>query len=386
MKKIFIFIISLFILIMPLKINGEEKVEIAKNSKSAILMEPSTKTILYEKNSHEKLAPASMTKIMTLLLTYEALDSGRLSLDDEVLISAKAASMGGTQIFVQEGNSVKVYDLLKGIGIASANDAAVAMAEKVGGTVDNFVLMMNKKAKELGCNDTNFKNPHGLDEEGHYSSAYDMALIASELVNKHKNVLEITSTYEEYINLNGQNHWLVNTNKLVRFYKGMDGLKTGYTDMAKYCLTGTMEKNGMRLISVAMGVDTKDNRNEDTINMMEYGFSIYGIKNILKSDKPLGQIYISNGNPRNIDYYVEEDVNVLGDINTKEIKYEIKKEFDNVKAPLKKGDVVGKLYLEYNNKTYEYNLIIKKDLKKSSYIRMLYNNFKDIISGKVNVI
>lgn len=215
MKKIFIFIISLFILIMPLKINGEEKVEIAKNSKSAILMEPSTKTILYEKNSHEKSAPASMTKIMTLLLTYEALDSGRLSLDDEVLISAKAASMGGTQIFVQEGNSVKVYDLLKGIGIASANDAAVAMAEKVGGTVDNFVLMMNKKAKELGCNDTNFKNPHGLDEEGHYSSAYDMALIASELVNKHKNVLEITSTYEEYINLNGQNHWLVNTNKVV---------------------------------------------------------------------------------------------------------------------------------------------------------------------------
>ena len=199
MKKIFIFIISLFILIMPLKINGEEKVEIAKNSKSAILMEPSTKTILYEKNSHEKSAPASMTKIMTLLLTYEALDSGRLSLDDEVLISAKAASMGGTQIFVQEGNSVKVYDLLKGIGIASANDATVAMAEKVGGTVDNFVLMMNKKAKELGCNDTNFKNPHGLDEEGHYSSAYDMALIASELVNKHKEVLDITSTYEEYI-------------------------------------------------------------------------------------------------------------------------------------------------------------------------------------------
>lgn len=215
MKKILIFIISLFILIFPISINGEEKVELSKSGKSAILIETSTKEILYEKNAHEKLAPASMTKIMTLLLLYEALDSGRISLNDEVLISAKASAMGGTQIFVQEGNTVKVEELLKGIGIASANDAAVAIAEKLGGTVDNFVLMMNKKAKELGALDTNFKNPHGLDEEGHYSSAYDMALIASELVNKHKSVLNITSTYEEYINVNGQNHWLVNTNKVV---------------------------------------------------------------------------------------------------------------------------------------------------------------------------
>lgn len=383
MKKIFI--ISLFLLLLPINIYGEG-VELAKKSKSAILIESSTKSILYEKNSHEKLAPASMTKIMTLLLTYEALDSGRISLNDEVIISSNASKMGGTQIFVQEGNSVKVYDLLKGIGIASANDAAVAIAEKVGGTVDNFVLMMNKKAKELGCNDTNFKNPHGLDEEGHYSTAYDMALIASELVNKHKEVLEITSTYEEYINFNGQNHWLVNTNKLVRFYKGMDGLKTGYTDMAKYCLTGTMERNGMRLITVAMNVDSKEDRNEDTINMMEYGFSMYGIKNILKSDKSLGEIYINNGNPRNINYYVEEDVNVLVNTDVKEIKYDIEKEFYKLRSPLKAKDVIGKLYLKYNDKTYEYNLIIKKDLNKSSFIRMLYNNFKDIISGKVNII
>ena len=385
MKRILI-IISLFILIFPFNVNCEEKLELSKSGKSAILMESSTKTVLYEKNSHEKLAPASMTKIMTLLLTYEALESGKISLNDEVLISKKAASMGGTQIFVQEGSVVKVSDLLKGIGIASANDAAVAMAEKVGGTVDNFVLQMNKKAKELGANDTNFKNPHGLDEEGHYSTAYDMALIASELVNKHKDILNITSTYEEYINFDGQNHWLVNTNKLVRFYKGMDGLKTGYTDMAKYCLTGTMEKNGMRLISVVMSSNSKDERNEDTINMMEYGFSMYGIKDILKSDNPIGQLYINNANPRKVNYYVSEDVNVLVNTDTKEIKYDIKKEFNNVKAPLKKGDVVGKLYLDYNNKTYEYDLIIKEDLKKSSFIRMLYNNFKDIISGKVNVI
>ena len=385
MKKILI-IISLFILLIPFKVNCEEKLELSKSGKSAILMESSTKTVLYEKNSHEKLAPASMTKIMTLLLTYEALESGKISLEDDVLISKKASSMGGTQIFVEEGSSVKVNDLLKGIGIASANDAAVAIAEKIGGTVDNFVLMMNKKAKDLGAFDTNFKNPHGLDEEGHYSSAYDMALIASELINKHKSVLEITSTYEEYIDVNGQNHWLVNTNKLVRFYKGMDGLKTGYTDMAKYCLTGTMEKNGMRLVSVVMGSDSKENRNEDTINMMEYGFSMYGVKNILKSNKPIGKIYVNNANPRKVNYYVSEDVNVLVNTDTKEIKYNIKKEFNNINPPLKKGDVIGKLYLDYNNKTYEYDLIIKEDLKKASFIRMLYNNFKDIISGKVNVI
>ena len=166
----------------------------------------------------------------------------------------------------------------------------------------------------------------------------------------------------------------------------MDGLKTGYTDMAKYCLTGTMERNGMRLITVAMNVDSKEDRNEDTINMMEYGFSMYGIKNILKSDKSLGEIYINNGNPRNINYYVEEDVNVLVNTDVKEIKYDIEKEFYKLRSPLKAKDVIGKLYLKYNDKTYEYNLIIKKDLNKSSFIRMLYNNFKDIISGKVNII
>ena len=389
MKRIFLFLIITFTFINSINASemnvNKELGEYAKNSKSAVLIEPSTKTVLYEKNSHEKLAPASMTKIMTLLLTMEAIDSGKLSYDEDVLISKRAAGMGGTQIFISEGMTVKVIDLLKGIGIASANDAAVALAEKVGGTYDNFVIMMNKKAKDLGAEDTNFKNPHGLDEEGHYSTAYDMSLIASELI-KHDKILEITSTYEENINVNGENHWLVNTNKLVRFYNGMDGLKTGYTDKAKYCLTGTMKKNDMRLVSVVMGADTKEDRNEDTISMMEYGFSVYGIKNILKSNKSLGEIYVNNANPRNVKYYVEEDINILVDKNTDEIKYEIKKEFNNIKAPLKKGDVVGKIYLNYSDKTYEYNLIVKEDIKKSGYFKMLYNNLKDIVSGKVNIL
>ena len=389
MKRIFLFLIITFTFINSINASemnvNKELGEYAKNSKSAVLIEPSTKTVLYEKNSHEKLAPASMTKIMTLLLTMEAIDSGKLSYDEDVLISKRAAGMGGTQIFISEGMTVKVIDLLKGIGIASANDAAVALAEKVGGTYDNFVIMMNKRAKDLGAEDTNFKNPHGLDEEGHYSTAYDMSLIASELI-KHDKILEITSTYEENINVNGENHWLVNTNKLVRFYNGMDGLKTGYTDKAKYCLTGTMKKNDMRLVSVVMGADKKEDRNEDTISMMEYGFSVYGIKNILKSNKSLGEIYINNASPRNVKYYVEEDVNILVDKNTEEIKYEIKKELNNTKAPLKKGDKIGKLYLNYKNKTYEYNLVVKNDVKKSGYFKMLYNNLKDIVSGKVNIL
>ena len=173
-------------------------------------------------------------------------------------------------------------ELIKGISIASANDAAVALAEKLGGTEENFVKMMNDKAIELGCKNTNFMNPHGLDEDGHYTTAYDLSLIARELL-KYEKILEFTSTYEDYINISGENHWLVNTNKLVRFYEGIDGLKTGYTDKAKYCLTATMNRNDMRLVSIVMGEETKENRNNDTISLMEYGYSQYGVFKIYDS-------------------------------------------------------------------------------------------------------
>ncbi len=398
MKKIIVVLISFFIFLgsfiadgVPVneEVNEENKTanaEYASGSKSAILMEVSTKTILYEKNAHEKLAPASMTKIMTMLLAMEAIESGKIKLSDKVLISKNAAGMGGTQIFVEANTEVKVEDLLKGIGIASANDAAVALAEKIGGTEDNFIDMMNKRAKELGAVDTNFKNPHGLDEVNHYTTAYDLALVATELV-KHKDILKITSTYEEYINVSGENHWLVNTNSLVRFYQGMDGLKTGYTDQAKYCLTSTMKKNNMRLVGVVMGSDTKEARNTDTINMMEYGFGMYNTKTIIKSNKKLGTIYINNSRNRDVSYYAENDVNILIDVNTKDVDYKTEKElYNNVKSPLKKGDVVGELILTYNKKEYKYNLVVKENIKKAGFIRMLYNNFKDLISGKVGLI
>ena len=376
MKKIILFF---FALLAVLIVNAEE-IDIAKTAKSAILVENTTGKIIYEKNKDEKRSPASMTKMMTLLLTMESLENGKIKLNDEVNISKNASSMGGTQIFIEEGSKVKLETLIKGIGIASANDAAVAISEYIGGTEENFVKMMNDKAKELGCKNTNFKNPHGLDEEDHYTTAYDLSLIARELL-KYPYVLKITSTYEDYIEVSGENHWLVNTNKLIRFYNGIDGLKTGYTDKALYCLTATMEKNNMRLVSIVMGEDTKENRNSDTISMMEYGFSMYGSESIFKKDKFEEIMIVDNAMDREVKYYLDRDVNIIVNKNIKDVKYDVEKEIYNIKAPINKNDIVGKLKLKYDGKIYEYNLIVKENIKKNNFFKVFNNLLSDLISG-----
>ena len=319
---------------------------LAKNSESAILIEASTGKILFEKEKDKKMAPASMTKIMTMLLAMEAIENGKLNLEDEVLISKRAQSMGGTQIYVEAGSNVKVHDLLKGIGIASANDAAVAIAEKIGGTVENFVNMMNERARDLGCKNTTFKNPHGLDEDGHLTTAYDMALMARELV-KHELAIKISSTFDEYINVSGENHWLVNTNKLIKFYKGIDGLKTGYTDKAGYCLTATMNKNNMRLISVVMKSNTKDNRSSDTIGMMEYGYSMYGSETILNKKEYSGVINIKGSENRNYKYYLENDIKIIVD---KDRIQQINKEYRGKDAVT---DVISFAFEEVDDVEYD---------------------------------
>lgn len=383
MKKIIIIVVSLFLFIGIYKC---EDGVLNLNSETGIIMEASTNKILFEKDSDKEMRPASMTKIMTLLLIMEEIDNGNLKYDDEVLISKNAASMGGSQIYLEENSKSTVKELLTSIGIGSANDASVAMAEKIGGSVENFVNMMNKKCKELGCTHTNFKNPHGLDEDGHYSSAKDMALIASELL-KYENILEITGTYETTItHQNGKSIWLVNTNSLIRFYSGLDGLKTGFTDKAGYCLTGTMKRNDMRLITVVMNAKEKEDRNTDTINMMEYAFSNYYKETLLKSDKSLGNIFIDNAKNREVKYYLEKDVNVVLNKDIKDIKYNYNINLDNVKAPLKKGSVVGTLTMEYNNNIVNYNLIVKEDIKKTSFFNRMSNYLKDILNGNINVI
>ena len=374
MKKFILFIMLLFEIVYA------SEIDLAKNAKSAILVESTTGKIIFEKNKDEKRSPASMTKIMTLLLTMESIDSGNLSFSDKVNVSKNASGMGGTQIFIEEGSSVDVLTLVKGISIASANDAAVAIAEKIGGAEEVFVNMMNDKARELGCKNTNFMNPHGLDEEGHYTTAYDLSLIARELL-KHEDILEFTSTYEDYIDVGGENHWLVNTNKLVRFYEGIDGLKTGYTDKAKYCLTATMKRNDMRLLSIVMGEDTKDNRNNDTISMMEYGYSQYGISKIHNNGDKLGSIVIDNAKNKNVDYYIGSDVSIITTKESKNIDYKTDIKLFDLKAPLKKNSIIGKYELSYNSDKYVYDIVIHEDVIKSSIFDVFFMVIKNIFSG-----
>lgn len=384
MRKILLIVLLTILSFDVLKADNLSGIDI--KSESGIIMEASTGKILFNKNMDEQKSPASMTKIMTMLLTVEAIESGKISLDDEVNISANASKMGGSQVYLEENSTATVEMLLKSIAIGSANDASVAVAEKIGGTESNFVNMMNKRAKELGAVNTTFKNPHGLDEEGHLTTAHDLALIARELI-KHKEILKLTSTYETTItHKNGKSLWLVNTNKLIKFYNGLDGLKTGFTDNAGYCLTGTMLRNDMRLITVTMKAPTKEDRNTDTINLMEYAYSMYYKSTLIKKDKKIGDMFIDNAKKRKVSYYLKEDASVILDKDVRNIKYNYSVKLNNVKAPLKKNDVVGTLTLHLNNQDINYNLIVKENIKKSNYFVRLNNYLKDIINGNLNVL
>ena len=275
-KLLFIF----FFLFIPSIVLAEDTEDLAPNAGSAIMIEASTGEILFQKNPNEKLAPASMTKMMSLLIIFEEIDKGNIKWDEMITASEHASSMGGSQIFLKVGEKMSVLDMIKGITIASGNDATVAMAERVSGTEESFVKRMNERAKELGLKNTNFVNSTGLDADNHYSSAYDMALIAKELV-KHEKVLEFSSTYEDYLRKGTANpFWLVNTNRLVKFYPEIDGLKTGFTNSAKYCLTATAKKDGMRLITVVMNEPDTGKRSSDTKKMLDYGFNIYTVNEI----------------------------------------------------------------------------------------------------------
>ena len=379
MKK---FLFSLLVLfsftIKPLAL------ELTQYSKSSILIEPTTNTIIYENNKDERLAPASMTKMMTMLLIMEAIDDGKIKMDDMVLISKNAADMGGSQVFLEANSKICVDQLLKGIAIATGNYAAVAMAEYIAGSTDEFVKMMNDKVKELGLKNTHFVNVHGLDAENHYSSAYDMSQIARELI-KHDKILEYSSLYEDYlIKDDGSKTWLVNTNKLVRFYEGVDGLKTGYTGTAKYCLTATAKKKNIRFITVTMGVDTSEHRSVDTTSMLNYAFTNYKLNTILKKDDTIGEIEVKKGKKNKSSNSVKEDVTDLIKQNEKkEYSYKIYK--DKVIAPLKKGDIVGNVEIIDNNGKIvkKVDLIANENIDKHNFFSMFVETFKKIINGYI---
>jgi D-alanyl-D-alanine carboxypeptidase (penicillin-binding protein 5/6) len=376
-RKICLFFI---LFLVPFSVFGEE-LNLAENAQSAIMIESSTGDILYNKNSNERLAPASMTKIMSLILIMENIESGRLKWNDIVVVSKNASSMGGSQIFLETNEMMSVEDLVKGICIASGNDATVALAEKIAGTETAFVKLINNRVRELGLKNTNFVNATGLDAEGHYSTAYDMAMMARELI-KHEKILEFSSIYEDYLRKNTNNSfWLVNTNKLVRFYSYIDGLKTGYTGKAGYCLTATGKKNGMRLITVVMNEENTDMRTKDTIAMMDYGFSMYSLDTIVKKEQKMGNIKINLGKDEHQDIISMSDITVLNNnqSNKRNVTYDIVN--NEVTAPVKKGDVVGKINVyEDGNYKYSVDLTVREDVGKANIFMVFVRNLKDILS------
>lgn len=377
LKKICLFFI---LLIFPLCVYAED-LNLAENAKSAILIEASTGEILYNKNANERLAPASMTKIMSLILIMENIENGNLKWNDIVVVSKNAASMGGSQIFLETNEMMSVEDLVKGICVASGNDATVALAEKIAGTEKAFVKLMNEKANSLGLKNTHFVNATGLDAEGHYSSANDMAVMARELV-KHQKILEFSSIYEDYLRKNTNNSfWLVNTNKLVKFYSYIDGLKTGYTGNAGYCLTATGKKNDMRLISVVMGEESTEKRSADTLAMLDYGFNMYNIDKIVDSGDSLGIVKVNLGDPEYVDIVAKKDITVLNNSQKekRDVKYEI--ETNEIVAPVKIGDTVGKISVfENGNYKYDVDVTVAYDIKKANILKILIRNLRDIFS------
>ena len=380
MKKVCLFFI---LFLFPLIVHGEE-LDLAENAKSAILIEPSTGEVLYEKNSNEKLAPASMTKIMSLILIMENIENGNLSWNDVVVVSKNASSMGGSQIFLETNEVMSVEDLVKGICIASGNDATVALAEKIAGTEKSFVKLMNDKAKSLGLKNTNFINSTGLDAKNHYSTAKDMSIMAKELV-KHEKILKFSSTYEDYLRKNtSRSFWLVNTNKLVKFYSYIDGLKTGYTNDAGYCLTATGKKKNMRLISVVMGENTIDNRTKDTLALLDYGFNMYNIDTIISKTKLLNPIKINLGKKENSNVEIKEDINILNNSQEEKRKVDYKIDYYKITAPIKKGEIVGKIKIYENNKNIlTKNIFITETIDKANIFEIIIRNLKDIFTVKV---
>ena len=318
-------------------------VELPLTSRAALLMEKTTGQILFAQNEHEKLEPASVTKIMTLLLTMDAIDSGALAYDDVVTVSANAAGMGGSQVFLAEGEQITVEELLKCVCVSSGNDAAVALAEKVAGVTELFVEQMNNRARGLGMDDTHFVNPTGLTAEGHVTSAHDIALMSRELLTKHPDIRSFTTIWTDSIR--GGTFDLANTNKLIRRYDGATGLKTGYTASAGYCISATAEREGMELIAVVMKGETADKRNADAKALLNYGFSAYALVSAAP-EEPLPARPVTMGETDSVSLTLPPDA--LTAVVEKAQAAALERRIDlpeSLPAPVRQGQQVGTLTL-----------------------------------------
>ncbi|NLM36689.1 MAG: D-alanyl-D-alanine carboxypeptidase [Firmicutes bacterium] len=352
-------------------------------SESALLMEVSSGEILVDKNSKKPLPPASITKMMVMLLVMEAVENGQINLADKVVASPEACRMGGSQIWLEPGEEMTVEELMKAIGVVSANDASVALAEYLSGSHEEFVKLMNKRAAELGLENTKYVNATGLSPDGggpgNMTSAYDQAILGRELL-KHPTVLKWTGTWID--SLRGGESFLRNTNNLVRFYEGCDGLKTGYTTEAGYCLVATARRNGVRLLAVVMKAPTSAVRNNEITKLFNYGFSQYKALKVLSKGQVLGKTKVMKGNVNEVNLVVPEDLLVVlkKDVqSTPEVLVQIP---PKVKAPLTEGQPVGRIIVQIDGETkVTADLVVDQAVEESGFFRFLWQIGKSMIEG-----
>ena len=373
---LFFSIITNFIVIYA----NDDSLDLGLLSKSYILMEEDTGKILLEKNSHEQLPPASVTKIMTLLLIFEAIEDGKIKLEDNVIVSEYAASMGGSQVFLEPNETQTVKDMIKCIAIASANDASVAMAEYVGGSEENFVKMMNDKAKELGMNETNFLNACGLDKEGHLTSAFDIAIMSRELVKNYPEIKEYSTIWQDTIihkTRNGESEFgLSNTNKLIKWYDKATGLKTGSTNKALYCLSGTAENDELKLIAVVMAAPDNNIRFSEVIKLFDYGFTNYNIESIGKKGDIVSEIPIYKGNRNTVTGIIDKDINIIAKKgNNINVKTEVEIP-PGLTAPINQGEKIGEIIYKIDDKEEtRCNIIADYSVDKINVFQMILKLF-----------
>ena len=382
MKKI-VYIWLLLVIIFPSFVFAEnDETELIKNATSGLLMEASTGEIIYEKDKDKEVAIASMTKMVAQLIILEKIEQGNIKWGDIVTVSKNASDMGGSQIYLSTNEKMTIRDLFKGISMASANDATVAMAEYISGSENKFVKLMNERVKKLGLKNTVFKNSTGLDEEGHFSTANDMAIIAKELL-KHKQILDFSGVYEDYLRVDTPNKfWLVNTNKLVRTYNGSDGLKTGHTDAAKYCIAATAKRDNMRLIAIVLGEETASTRNEEAAALLDYGFNTKKVEILKSKDEIIKELPIEKSTSKTIKISPKEDITILTDKQNNKNNYETKIVLNKIKLPINKKQVVGKIDVYQNKKLIKTEkLISNNSAKKLTYLQVLFNNLKNITTG-----
>lgn len=379
MRRLLILIICLFCF-LPVKIYA---LEYLPNGKSGILIEANSGKIIFSKNENERLSIASMTKMVAQIIILEEVENGNIKWNDIVTVSRNAAGMGGSQIYISEGEKISVEDLMKGISVASGNDATVAMAEYISGSEEKFVKRMNKKVKELGLKNTHFSNCTGLDEERHYSTSYDMAMIARELVVNHSEILRFSSIYDDYLREGSTNKfWLVNTNKLINSYDGADGLKTGHTDDAGYCLAATAKRNNLRLIGIVLGEENSKIRNSEMIDLLDYGFNTLKVNTLKRKGSIVEKVKLEKANKKYLEFYLKDDLNVFEEDVSKK-KYDYKIELNEIKYPICKGDIIGKINATLNNKVVATSdLVSNKNIYKIKYFDLIVQNIWNIIIGR----